>query len=252
MKVYTFVDLRGNQIKNAVIDNADSPPSNPKAGQIYYNTTSKTIFEYNGEIWIALVADSSYVHTDNNFTTEEKDKLSRIEPESERNKVTDVRVDGTSVVDEYRHANISFSEYRKAEDQDELNRQLYETAQRWVSENYVSNTELDTKFQIGTTEYWNSKSTYLPRLGDVIIYSDYETKTVDGVTITIPGIKVGSGNAYLSDLAFVGEKERDELLAHIADPDAHITVEERDFWNNKLNVDDTEEVVGETLILNRN
>ena len=49
MKIYTFVDLRGNQVKNAVIDNLAFAPLNPKAGQIYFDTTLKAMFEYDGE-----------------------------------------------------------------------------------------------------------------------------------------------------------------------------------------------------------
>jgi len=113
--------------------------------------------------------------------------------------------------------------------------------------------EINSKVQSGTTAYWNSKPiTFIPREGDVYIYTDYETKEVGGITIDVPGIKVGSGRAPLIDLAFVGEKEKDMLLAHINDANSHITVQERDFWNNKINVDDSAEVIGETLILNRN
>jgi len=45
-----------------------------------------------------LVQDASYVHTDNNFTNAEKTKLSGIEAGAQVNTVTDVEVDGVSVV----------------------------------------------------------------------------------------------------------------------------------------------------------
>lgn len=104
----------------------------------------------------------------------------------------------------------------------------------------------------GDTAYWNSHSSYIPKQGEIIIYSDKSSKEVDGETVYIPGIKVGSGNAYVSDLAFVGDDVADFLLAHINDNVRHITAAERSSWNNKLNVDDNFEVVDGVLIFNRN
>lgn len=45
-----------------------------------------------------FVSDANYVHTDNNYTTAEKDKLSGIEAGAEVNDVTDVQVNGTSIM----------------------------------------------------------------------------------------------------------------------------------------------------------
>lgn len=103
----------------------------------------------------------------------------------------------------------------------------------------------------GTTAYW-AASGYIPAADEIIVYTDKSSKVVDGVTVYIPGIKVGSGNAYVSDLAFVGDDVADFLLAHINDNVRHITPAERAAWNNKLNVDDNFEVEGTTLVLNRN
>ena len=116
-----------------------------------------------------------------------------------------------------------------------------------------------------TTENWNNARGFIPMAGEVIVYTDYETKTYTvqeyGETVTrtvqIPNIKIGTGNAYVQDLAFVDEKTRDILMAHIRDNDIHVTLQEKLFWNNKINVDDAEEQITgeldeETLILNRN
>ena len=46
------------------------------------------------------VSDEHYVHTDNNYTTPEKEKLSGIEASAEVNKVIDVIFNGTSVLDD--------------------------------------------------------------------------------------------------------------------------------------------------------
>lgn len=116
-----------------------------------------------------------------------------------------------------------------------------------------------------TTENWNNAIGFIPLPGEVIVYDDYEIKTYTveeyGETVTktalIPNIKVGTGNAYVQDLAFVDEKTRDILMAHIQNHDIHVTLQEKVFWNNKINVDDAEEQISgeledETLILNRN
>ena len=105
-----------------------------------------------------------------------------------------------------------------------------------------------------TTAYWNRQIGFVPKPGEIIIYSDYKTAVVDGRTTTLPGIKIGSGNAYVQDLAFItgGGTDEDLLLSHIADTVVHVTQGDKDFWNNKLNVTDAQEVVGEALIFNRN
>ena len=126
---------------------------------------------------------------------------------------------------------------------------------------------VQTRIQLkrDTTENWNNARGFIPMPGEVIVYTDYETKTYEveeygekvTKTIEIPNIKVGTGNAYVQDLAFVDEKTRDILMAHIQDHDIHVTLQEKVFWNNKINVDDAEEqttgeLEDETLILNRN
>ena len=126
---------------------------------------------------------------------------------------------------------------------------------------------VNTRIQLkrDTTENWNNAKGFIPMAGEVIVYTDYETKTYTveeyGETITktvqIPNIKIGTGNAYVQDLGFVDEKTRDILMAHIQDHDIHVTLQEKVFWNNKINVDDAGEQVSgklknDTLILNRN
>lgn len=105
-----------------------------------------------------------------------------------------------------------------------------------------------------TTAYWNRQVGFIPKAGEIIIYSDYKTVMVDGNQVNIPGIKVGSGNGYVQDLAFVGGGSVDDdlLLAHLADTIVHVTQEDREYWNNKLNVNDAQEVIGESLVFNRN
>lgn len=115
-----------------------------------------------------------------------------------------------------------------------------------------------------TTANWNNAIGFIPLPGEIIIYDDYETKTWTeqeyGETVTktvnIPNMKIGTGNAYVQDLAFVDQKTREMLIEHINNQDIHTTLEEKLFWNNKVNIDDSQEVIvgeleDETLIFNR-
>lgn len=112
-----------------------------------------------------------------------------------------------------------------------------------------------------TTENWNRAAGFVPLAGEVIVYTNYSTKEkiVDGETkiVNVPGIKIGDGNAYVQDLPFLDGELRDRLVEHIEDMDLHVTLGEKAFWNNKINVDDAyeaihDELIDETLILNRN
>ena len=65
-------------------------------------------------------------------------------------------------------------------------------------------------------------------------------------------MKIGDGMAYVQDLPFVNEDLRDKIMEHIDNPDIHVSVADRLFWNNKLNVNDAAELVDGALVLNRN
>lgn len=122
---------------------------------------------------------------------------------------------------------------------------------------------LKTRIQLkrDTTENWNNARGFIPKQGEIIIYTDYETTTRDiaGVIteINVPNIKIGTGNAYVQDLPFVDTELRNKLMMHIENQDMHTTLEEKLFWNNKVNIDDEyevmqEELQEETLVFNRN
>lgn len=100
-----------------------------------------------------------------------------------------------------------------------------------------------------TTANWYRNPSFIPLEGEVLIYTDYETNS-DGDYI--PGVKIGDGQSYGVDLPFVGDDIRAEILAHTSNTTIHTTAEEKLFWNNKLNVDDYQEVVEKSLIFNRN
>ena len=104
-----------------------------------------------------------------------------------------------------------------------------------------------------TVSGWAARADYIPRRGEICVYTDYAAVEDDqGHTLTVPGIKIGDGNAYLADLPFAGDDLRylilRELRQHAGNSDIHVTPQEKAFWNAKLNYD----VSGEELILNRN
>ena len=51
MNVLTSLNLNKNQLQNAVIQPLATPPSNPVEGQIYYNSSDKFIYRYDGTDW---------------------------------------------------------------------------------------------------------------------------------------------------------------------------------------------------------
>ena len=61
-KIISDLDLNKNAINNAVIQPLTTAPSNPKSGQIYYNTNDKNIYRYNGTSWVTYQAPISTVN----------------------------------------------------------------------------------------------------------------------------------------------------------------------------------------------
>ncbi|MCK7604866.1 tail fiber protein [Geobacillus stearothermophilus] len=54
MKFLTNIDLSKNELQNACIQNLATAPANPVAGQIYFNSTDKKFYGYNGTGWVDL------------------------------------------------------------------------------------------------------------------------------------------------------------------------------------------------------
>ena len=50
----TDIDLNKNELQNSVIQNLAAAPSNPVAGQIYFNTTQKAFYIYDGTKWVKM------------------------------------------------------------------------------------------------------------------------------------------------------------------------------------------------------
>lgn len=103
-----------------------------------------------------------------------------------------------------------------------------------------------------TTAHWNEKLNFIPLRGEVIIYTDHgQIEDEFHNMINVPGVKIGDGSAYLIDLPFAGDDVRYQILTelrlHTGNTQIHVTAEEKEFWDNKLNC----LVSDGNLILNR-
>ena len=116
------------------------------------------------------------------------------------------------------------------------------------------NTRIQLKRDI--TANWNQARGFIPLDGEVIIYEDYKVieQNVNGQEqlVPVPGIKIGDGRTYVQDLPFIDGDLHQNLMEHINNSDIHVTIQEKLFWNNKLNINDHMELVDGALILNRN
>jgi hypothetical protein len=54
LRFLTNIDLSKNELQNARIQNLATAPANPVAGQIYFNSTDKKFYGYNGTGWVDL------------------------------------------------------------------------------------------------------------------------------------------------------------------------------------------------------
>lgn len=57
--VLVHINMNGNEIQNVLAQKLATAPSNPSAGQFYFNTTSNTLFVYNGTTWLNALAQGT-------------------------------------------------------------------------------------------------------------------------------------------------------------------------------------------------
>lgn len=112
------------------------------------------------------------------------------------------------------------------------------------------------KLKRDTTAGWDAARGFVPLQGEIIIYLDGRQIEKNGQLINLPTVKIGDGFAYVQDLPFIDDDTRDSLLAHIGDALMHVSSENRQFWDHKVDIDDTAETVDgrledETLIFSR-
>ena len=60
----TGLDLNKNELLNAKVQSLSTAPAAPVEGQIYYNSTSKTLQQYNGTAWKAYTQSGEIVNAD--------------------------------------------------------------------------------------------------------------------------------------------------------------------------------------------
>lgn len=119
----------------------------------------------------------------------------------------------------------------------------------------IKNLHKDTlTYQANPTAYWNTERDKISDKGVLYIYTDYKHARDESgkeMDIFIPGIKIGDGITYLIDLPFLNDTEFEKFFwDHVNNNIIHITAEQREFWNNKLNYEISDEDI-ENLILNR-
>ena len=99
------------------------------------------------------------------------------------------------------------------------------------------------------------QNSFVPMRGEGIVYLDRSIITYsDNTKKYCPGYKIGDGEHTLAELAFVDEVTYNEVMKSVAqvqakldgqidNTDAHVSTEDREFWDSKAELD------GETLIL---
>lgn len=116
----------------------------------------------------------------------------------------------------------------------------------------IKNIKLDNTliYESKTVEEWNSDKDLISQKGTLYIYSNYKiVNDQEDNEIFLPGIKLGDGKAYLIDLPFLNtDAFNEQILDHINNKIIHVSLDDRRFWNNKLNLVQPE---SQTLVLNR-
>ena len=103
---------------------------------------------------------------------------------------------------------------------------------------------IKTRIQLknDTEAHWNLATNFIPKEGEVIIYSADDTHLFSR-------LKVGDGKTTVINLPFIGKDILDILEMHINNAIIHITSLERSSWNHKIDCEDS--VVNNTLVLKR-
>jgi hypothetical protein len=92
VKILTNLDLSQNEIQNAIMQPLAAPPSNPKLGQIYFNSIDLTLYLWTGEKWIPVPTKLSQLENDSKFIT------AKDVPEGAVASTTTPKMNGTAAV----------------------------------------------------------------------------------------------------------------------------------------------------------
>jgi hypothetical protein len=126
----TGLNLNKNELLNARIQNLANPPSNPVAGQIYYDTDTNQITLWNGTAWVSLAAGGDV----SGQITAAIDALT-----------TDVIEEGTT--------NLYFTNERA---QDAVGTLITNGTQSGITVTYV---DAETKLNFSVADQWTGKTT---------------------------------------------------------------------------------------------
>lgn len=82
MKMLSNLNLNKNEIQNVRVQNLATAPSNPVVGQIYFNTTDKTGYIYDGTSWrdIAAIQQGGNYTSGDGITISDSGEISVINP----------------------------------------------------------------------------------------------------------------------------------------------------------------------------
>ena len=90
-----------------------------------------------------------------------------------------------------------------------------------------SKSQAELPYWYMTTAEWEKQPSMVSEPGALYIWSDYRQ---DEQGNNIPGVRIGDGNAYVTDLPF----QDGDFLAHIQNTDIHVTAEQKAYWDDKI------------------
>lgn len=113
---------------------------------------------------------------------------------------------------------------------------------------------------VDDTAGWAEDPGYVPGKGEIVVYTDAVPAADDGSSSAQEAtvrIKVGTGNATVADLEFLDADLGRRVLAnaraiqaHVEDTGMHLRPGEREYWNDKVTVDEAA-VSRETLLVTK-
>ena len=132
--------------------------------------------------------------------------------------------------------NTAITEHSELEGRDRPNQHPIDsiTGLQQTLADFAEIVKAKASIRLGTKEYWNNNPLIVPEKGELIVYTDYSSKIVDGQTVYIPRMKIGDGSVVVVDLPYVGDDIELMIQSHIVDDDLHLRMGERQFWNNKV------------------
>lgn len=105
------------------------------------------------------------------------------------------------------------------------------------------------KVIIKTQDEWIAQSFVKSQKGQIYIYVK---KNIEEDALISARMKVGDGKTFIFNLPFIEDVNKELFENHIQNTAIHTSLEEKTFWSNKININDTSGVIDNILIFNRN